>query len=160
MGKTDNMSYEKAQLTLMEIGQMQINLTDEPEAMELVLSNMRHMWELVAGEVSDRRYATLRLHAEVIPARVRGTEERCKWVTVLLSRLPRVRPLALPRTTTSLRWPTLGASRCSALRRRRNPGWPAATAEHEAQGALLLLEDPIDVRGVLLVAGSRAVHKR
>ena len=44
MGKTDNMSYEKAQLTLLEIGQMQINLTDEPEAMELVLSNMRHKW--------------------------------------------------------------------------------------------------------------------
>ncbi len=44
MGKTDNMSYEKAQITLLELGQMQINLTDEPEAMELVLSNMRHKW--------------------------------------------------------------------------------------------------------------------
>ena len=44
MGKSDNMSYEKAQITLLEIGQMQINLTDDPEAMELVLSNMRHMW--------------------------------------------------------------------------------------------------------------------
>ena len=32
MGKTDNMSYEKAQLTLLEIGQMQININDEPEA--------------------------------------------------------------------------------------------------------------------------------
>jgi hypothetical protein len=44
MGKSDNMSYEKAQITLLEIGQMQINLNDDPEAIKLVLSNMRHMW--------------------------------------------------------------------------------------------------------------------
>ena len=32
MGKSNDMSYEKAQLTLLEIGQMQININDEPEA--------------------------------------------------------------------------------------------------------------------------------
>ena len=61
MGKSDNMSYEKAQITLLEIGQMQINLNDDPEAIKLVLSNIAAHVELVAGEVLDRRDATLRL---------------------------------------------------------------------------------------------------
>ena len=94
------------------------------------------------------------MYTQAVPCECMVYRARLRTVFSAFDSIPFTAALTIKKTSSSFQW----SAPARAMYIRGYTRGPVACGTDGRPGALLLLEDPIDVRGVLLVAGLRAQY--